>query len=322
MWLEYLIFILKTLTIVFAIALALALITGIFAKNKKSEKEQINLKKLNQKYRELAKNISQEILDKKSLKQWLKTEKTQLKELEKNKNRQRLFVVDFQGDVRANQVKGLREIITAIILVAKKDDAVLLKLESPGGMVTGYGLAASQLQRLRDHKIDLTVAVDKVAASGGYLMACVANKIIAAPFAVLGSIGVIAQLPNFHRWLKEKNIDFEQITAGKYKRTLTVFGENTEEGREKLQEEIDDTHILFKEFVSEHRPQINLEQVATGEHWYGERAYQLKLIDKIQTSDDYILSKIQSHDVYLISHQEKLGFKEKFFRNIQALLYH
>ena len=108
-----------------------------------------------------------------------------------------------------------------------------------------YGLAASQMQRIRDKKLKLTVCVDKVAASGGYMMAVVADKIIAAPFAVLGSIGVLAQVPNFHRLLKKHDVDFEMLTAGKYKRTLTMFGENTDKGREKFQEDIEDTHVLF-----------------------------------------------------------------------------
>src|SRR5699024_4687864 len=131
----------------------------------------------------------------------------------------RLFVLNFDGDVRATGVRDLREEISAVLQVARKEDEVLLRLESPGGVVNGYGLAASQLTRVRQHGIKLTIAVDKVAASGGYMMACVGDRIVAAPFAIVGSIGVVGQVPNFNRWLKERDVDFEMHTAGNYKRT-------------------------------------------------------------------------------------------------------
>ena len=174
--------------------------------------------------------------------------------------------------MKASAVSSLRQEITAILSLAEKQDEVLVRLESGGGMVHAYGLASSQLLRIRNQDIDLTVCVDKVAASGGYMMACVANKLLAAPFAVIGSIGVIAQIPNFHRLLKKNDIDFEMITAGEYKRTLTMFGENTEKGREKFAEDIEDVHVLFKDFVKEHRPALDVEAVATGEVWFGQRA--------------------------------------------------
>ena len=213
-------------------------------------------------------------------------------------SRRRVFVLDFDGDLKASAVEGLRQEITALLMVANKDDEVLLRLESPGGLVPAYGLAAAQLMRIRDRGISLTVVVDKMAASGGYMMACVADRILAAPFAILGSIGVIAQLPNFHRLLKKHNIDYEQFMAGEFKRTVTVFGENTDQGRDKFQQEVEEAHSLFKQFVAEHRPQVVLEQVATGEHWYGRRAMELKLADELITSDDYLLKASADADLY------------------------
>ena len=130
----------------------------------------------------------------------------------------------------------------------------MVRLESGGGLVHGYGLAAAQLVRLKDAGLTLTVCVDKVAASGGYMMACVADKVVAAPFAVIGSIGVVSQLPNFHKWLKNHDVDYEMFTAGDYKRTVTVFGENDAEDRAKYQEELEQTHALFKHFVNTYRP--------------------------------------------------------------------
>ncbi|AMW79294.1 protease SohB [Acinetobacter sp. TGL-Y2] len=230
----------------------------------------------------------------------------------RKKNNQKIYVLDFKGDMAASAVENLREEITLILSTAKAGrDRVLLRLESPGGMVHGYGLAAAQLVRLRDAGFHLTICVDKVAASGGYMMACIANEIVSAPFAVLGSIGVVAQVPNFNRLLKEHNVDFELYTAGQYKRTVTMFGENTEEGKAKFEEELQQTHVLFKHFVEKYRPQLNVEKVATGEHWYGQDSLDLNLVDKLQTSDEYLLNLLNLHDVYLIQTRRKPTLGEK-----------
>lgn len=230
----------------------------------------------------------------------------------RKKNNQKIYVLDFKGDTAASAVEQLREEITLVLATAKAGrDRVVVRLESPGGMVHGYGLAAAQLVRLRDAGFHLTICVDKVAASGGYMMACIGSEIVSAPFAILGSIGVVAQVPNFNRLLKEKNIDFEMYTAGEYKRTVTMFGENTEAGKAKFEEELQQTHVLFKHFVEKYRPQLNIEKVATGEHWYGQDALDLKLIDKLQTSDEYLLSLLPQHDIYAIQTRKKPTLGEK-----------
>ncbi|MFY6007970.1 protease SohB [Acinetobacter baumannii] len=230
----------------------------------------------------------------------------------RRKNNQKIFVLDFKGDIQASAVENLREEITLILATAKAGrDRVVVRLESPGGMVHGYGLAAAQLVRLRDAGFHLTICVDKVAASGGYMMACIANEIISAPFAVVGSIGVVAQVPNFNRLLKEHNVDFELYTAGQYKRTVTMFGENTLEGKAKFEEELQQTHVLFKHFVEKYRPQLNVDKVATGEHWYGQDALDLNLVDKLQTSDEYLLALLPQHDVYVINTRKKATLGEK-----------
>ena len=226
-------------------------------------------------------------------------------------DRLRLYVLNFDGDLKASAADNLREEISAVLSVARSGDEVLIRLESSGGMVHSYGFAASQLQRIRDAGIQLTVAVDKVAASGGYMMACVANRILAAPFAVIGSIGVLAQIPNFHRLLRKANVDFEQLTAGEYKRTLTLFGENTDADREKMQEDIDDTHLLFKEFVAEHRSQVEIDKVATGEVWFGERAIDRGLVDELQTSDSFVQACLPERDVFEIKYVLKKHWQEK-----------
>lgn len=230
----------------------------------------------------------------------------------RRKNNQKIFVLDFKGDIQASAVENLREEITLILATAKAGrDRVVVRLESRGGMVHGYGLAAAQLVRLRDAGFHLTICVDKVAASGGYMMACIANEIISAPFAVVGSIGVVAQVPNFNRLLKEHNVDFELYTAGQYKRTVTMFGENTPEGKAKFEEELQQTHVLFKHFVEKYRPQLNVDKVATGEHWYGQDALDLNLVDKLQTSDEYLLALLPQHDVYVINTRKKATLGEK-----------
>ncbi len=230
----------------------------------------------------------------------------------RKKNNQKIYILDFKGDIQASAVENLREEITLILATAKAGkDRVVVRLESPGGAVHGYGLAAAQLVRLRDAGFNLTICVDKVAASGGYMMACIANEIVSAPFAVVGSIGVVAQVPNFNRLLKEHHVDFELYTAGQFKRTVTMFGENTEEGKAKFEEELQQTHVLFKHFIEKYRPQLNVEKVATGEHWYGQDAKGLNLVDQLKTSDEYILGLLAQHDVYVIQTRHKPTLGEK-----------
>ena len=304
----YLLFIAKAVTAIIAVAILTILVVGIIsrARRNKQQDDELNIKYLNSELHEDKICLEYETLD--------KADKKKLKKepIKPEKDRPRLFVLEFDGDIDASETTSLRRQVTAIIQTANKDkDKVLLCLESGGGVVHGYGLAASQLNRLKKSGIELTISVDKVAASGGYMMACVANRIIAAPFAILGSIGVIAQIPNIHRLLKEKNVDIEQHTAGKYKRTLTLMGENTDEGREKFREELELTHDLFKQHIHSHRPKIDIETVATGETWYGQQAIENHLADDIMTSDDFIVEATKEMDVYKLSIEQKQGLIEK-----------
>ena len=230
---------------------------------------------------------------------------------EKQTIQPRIFVVDFDGDMQASQVEQLREEVSAILPLATSTDEIVVRVESGGGVVHGYGLAASQLLRVKEAGIRLTVSVDKVAASGGYMMACVADTIIAAPFAIVGSIGVVAQLPNFHRLLKKNDIDFELHTAGEYKRTLTVFGENTDKAREKFQADIDDVHDLFKQFVAENRSTVSIDEVSTGEYWCGQRALEKRLVDRLCTSDSYLMEKSCDHDIVEVRYRARRSWQEK-----------
>lgn len=303
---EYGLFLAKVVTFVVAIAVIIGLIAGAAASRVKSKKGQLQITDLTEEFSQQTSELQQQLLDKKAFKLWQKTSRKDAGEQQK-----RLFVLQFHGSMDAHETEALREEITAVLSVAGKDDEVLLKLESGGGVVHGYGLAASQLDRFRKHNIHLTVAIDKVAASGGYMMACIANRIIAAPFAIVGSIGVIAQLPNFNRLLKKHAVDFEQFTAGEFKRTVTLFGENTDKGRQKFQQELELTHQLFKHYVSEHRPALDIDAVATGEHWFGAQALALNLVDELITSDEFVMSRLTNYRIVQVKYQIKRALAEK-----------
>ncbi len=317
---DYGLFLAKTLTLLLGIAALIVLTLRLRQGGDRGE--QLEITDLNQRYRELTDALKEFSLPKKAYKTYVKAERKRDKERDKAEEpaRKRLFVIEFNGDIRASEVAALRVLVTALLLEAGEGDEVLVRLDNAGGMVSEHGLAASQLARLRAKGIPLTVAVDKVAASGGYLMACVADRIIAAPFAVLGSIGVLAELPNFHRLLNRYGVDFELHTAGEYKRTLTLFGENTDEGRQKLREQLEETHRLFKSFVAEYRPALDLERVATGEYWHGQRAVELGLVDAIQTSDDYLLAASNEKDLLKLKYRAHKKPIERLLSSIQAML--
>ena len=325
---EYGLFLAKAITIVAAILIAVGSIVSLAMRQKSSSDKQLEVTHLNKQYDEMEMALSAATLTDAGMKLKMKAEKKKMKaeakaekkasksskgkkDGEQQEPAKRLFVLDFDGDLKASSVDNLRQEISAILTNATPDDEVLVRLESGGGTVHGYGLGASQLQRIRDKEIPLTVSVDKVAASGGYMMACVATRIISAPFAVIGSIGVLAQLPNLNRLLKKNDIDFEQLYAGEYKRTLTLFGENTEKGRAKMQEDLEDIHRLFKDFVKSQRPALDIEKVATGEHWLGTRALELGLVDELKTSDDYLMSMRGDADLVKIEYTEKKNLMDR-----------
>ena len=310
--LDYGLFLAKAVTVVAAIVAVVVLSVGL--SRKESPAGGLKVENLNDRYRDLRLQLRHALLNKADRKKELKQEKKQRKLADHAAGittRRRVYVLDFKGDIRATAVPALREEISAILGVASKTDEVVVRLENFGGAVHEHGLAASQLQRLRDKEIPLTAIVDRGAASGGYLMACVANRIVAAPFAIIGSIGVIAQVPNFHRLLEARGVDFEQITAGRYKRTVTMFGQNTDADRAKLREELEEVHTLFKQVVTTHRPALNIEAVATGEHWYGSRALELNLVDAVETSDDYLQRAAESADLYRLSYRARPTLQQR-----------
>jgi serine protease SohB len=309
---EYASFLAKTATLVIAFLIVLSAIAGLRGKGRRKGGGQLQVNKLNEFYKDLRERLESSLLDKAQLKalrkQQAKAEKQQKK---KPEEKSRVFVLDFDGDIKASATESLRHEISAVLSLATAQDEVVLRLESGGGMVHSYGLAASQLARIRQAGVPLTVCIDKVAASGGYMMACIGDKIVSAPFAILGSIGVVAQLPNVNRLLKKHDVDFEVFTAGEYKRTVTVFGENTEKGREKFQEDLDITHQLFKDFVSRYRPQLHIDDVATGEVWLGVAALNKQLVDQLMTSDEYLSQRAREANLYHLHFAERKSLQER-----------
>jgi len=306
---DYAMFFAKVMTIVLILCLPLIAMMFLRKDSVPKDEKKLSVKRINDRLEELSLTIYKESLDPNAFKKKQKSIRNQKRDNTKSKS----YLINFDGDIKASAVTQLRDEITAILRVAREDDTVLLRLESAGGTLHGYGLAASQLERIKNEGLHLTVLVDKIAASGGYLMACVADEIIAAPFAIVGSIGVVAQLPNFNRLLKKNDVDFELLTAGKHKRSLTMFGENTEQGREKFQEDIDIAHEVFKQYVSKNRKDIDIEKIATGEYWQATNAITLGLVDRLATSDDVILENAKVSEVFEISSVKKQTLISKIF---------
>jgi len=322
-WLHYGYFLLCTLTIVLGV---LGFFAGLFALLKKPEqsKDKICVKHINKIFDARKERLQEAVLSKDAFSQWEKEQKKLAKTNKKSKKeakitKPRLFVIPYSDDIRAKNVAALSKMIDAILLIANKDDTVLVSINTGGGVVNGYGLGASELMRLRQANLKLIVSIDKMAASGGYMMAAVADEIIAAPFAMVGSIGVVSQTPNFYRLLEKHGIRFEQVTAGEYKRTLTAFGENTDADRQKVQEEVNQTQVLFKAHVAAVRPKVDIDQVATGEVWFGQQALNLGLVDQLQTFADYMLSQRTTHEIFELTMKKKRGLFQKLSTQAKCL---
>ena len=333
---EYGLFLAKIVTFVVAALVVISVVMSAAQKDRGDHEGEgeLKIRKLNEKYEKLRETIQSRLMSDQQRKLFQKARKKEQKAEKKaakakkdsdeqEDSRGRVYVLDFDGDIKASDTDPLRRAITAVLSIADPEkDEVVIRLESGGGLVHSYGLAAAQLDRIRSKGVRLTACVDKVAASGGYMMACVADRIVASPFAILGSIGVVAQLPNFHRFLKKNDVDFEVLTAGEHKRTMTIFGENTDKGRQKFLEDLEDTHGLFKEYVSERRPDLDIAAVANGDIWFGKRALEVKLIDEIKTSDEYLIEACDRADVVSVAYQRKRTLPEKLGLATSAALEH
>lgn len=307
---DYLIFLLKVLTLLVAVGLVVALVAA--TRRDRTQQEQLQVECLNERLEALQDGLQEQWLDGKAFKRHLKSrQKAEKQQQETLAERPRVFVLDFKGDLDASRAPVLGREITLLLDLLRPEDEVVVRLESAGGYVHSYGHATAQLQRLRERDVRLTVCVDRIAASGGYMMACTASQLLVAPFAIIGSIGVVAELPNFHRLLKKHDVDYEVLTAGEYKRTLTLMGENTEAGRKKFLEDLEQTHQLFKSHVQQARPQLDVNQVARGEVWYGEQALALKLVDRLVTSEAYLLERQKAAGIYQVQLKKREALAER-----------
>lgn len=305
--LEYVLFLAQAVTVVIAVG-AIAVIIATAARKGGHGGDGIEVQKLNDRFDDLIRPLRQAALPEKVWKAREKAAKKARKAARKEGDdtpRARIYVLDFKGDLRASAAANFRHEVSAVLGLAEKGETVMVRLENAGGLVHEHGHAASQLARLKAHGLELVVAVDKVAASGGYMMACIGSRILAAPFAVLGSIGVLAQIPNVNRLLEDHGVDVEMFKGGEFKRTVTMLGKNTDADRERFQQEIDETHTLFKQFVAEHRPALDLDRVATGEHWFGKDALALGLCDAIGTSDEWLMARREDHDLLHVRYRQK-----------------
>lgn len=313
----YGLFLAKTITVLLALLIAAIVLTGLGSRSRGGARERLEVTKLNRRYDEFRHALEARLMDRKSAR---RLAKQRAKARKHAAPQRRVFVLDFDGDLRASQVEGLRQEISSILTVATPEDEVVVRLQSGGGLVPHYGLAAAELARLKGRIRQLTISIDRIAASGGYLMACVGDRILAGPFAMIGSIGVVAQMPNFHRLLKKHDVDFELLTAGDHKRTLTVFGENTEQGREKFKQELEDIHSLFKEYIQRFRPDLDMSRVATGEYWLGQRALELGLVDELRTSDDYLQELSEQAELLQLRYRRRQSLSKKLSLSLETAL--
>ena len=304
-WLDIAAFAVKAGLIVAAIG-ALVFVISRVTRDGEDSAPDLKVTCLNDHYEDMEARLSGAVLDKKAVKALAKVRKKAAKAQKGPETGKRLYVLAFEGDVKASAVTRLGNQVDALLTLARPgQDEIVVKVDSPGGTVNGYGLAATQLLRLRDAGLALTVCVDQVGASGGYLMACTANKILAAPFAIVGSIGVVAQVPNLHRLLKKNDIDFEEITAGEFKRSVSLLGEITPAGREHFRGKLDATHVAFKDFVARYRPALKIDEVANGDYWYGSEAIGLGLVDELMASDDYLFRARTSARLFSVTSEER-----------------
>ncbi len=316
-FIEYCLFLAKVVTLAAIFILVIGAMIAIGGRGRREAgRGAISVVQLNDELDDMRDAMKKVVYDKDTFKQEQKQERKRHKDEEKERKKtrkslqsdsaidphekKRVYVIDFNGDIQASEVESLREEITAILSLATPQDEVIVRLESPGGMVHAYGLAASQLSRIKERGIPLTVCVDMVAASGGYMMACLADRLVAAPFAILGSIGVLVQMPNFHRLLRKHEVDYETISAGEFKTTLTTFGEITQRGRDKVKEDVEEMHAIFKDWVKQHRPAVEIDGIATGETWIGLQAAERNMIDDVITSDEYIIRACDTADVFAV----------------------
>ncbi|MDP3296608.1 MAG: signal peptide peptidase SppA [Thermodesulfovibrionia bacterium] len=207
-----------------------------------------------------------------------------------------------------------RDVIDELKTYAKDSSikAVVIRIDSPGGAVAPAQEIYKEIVKLKKEK-KVVASMGSVAASGGYYIACPADKIVANPGTLTGSIGVIMEIPNIEGLMKKIGVETKVIKSGKHKDIASMFKSMTEEERKILQSVLDDVHDQFIRAVSEGRNMKyeNIKELADGRIFTGKKAKELGLVDTLGNLDDAVnlagkLSGIKG-EPRVVSKKEKLS---------------
>lgn len=211
-------------------------------------------------------------------------------------------VLRFEGDTMATGRQDFARMVDEVLHNKERIQRVIVVVNSPGGGVSVYGQMFAGMERMRNAGVDVTACVDTYAASGGYLMSVPAQRIIAAPFAMVGSIGVVSEFMNFNKLLRRLGVEPMTITAGELKRTVTPLSEVTEENKAAYKAQLEAIHRQFIAVVKKYR-EVDADRVCTGNHWTAAESVELKLnlVDGLATSQEYLFEANQTEDLVTIS---------------------
>ncbi len=235
----------------------------------------------------------------------------------------RLAVLRFQGlrDLNASGDQRLSEAIDEVLVNRDHFEEAVVIIDSPGGTTHGYGHAYALLERLSASGLKVTACIDRIGASGGYLMALPADRILAGPFAIVGSVGVVAGIPNVKRLLEEKGVSYRLFVAGDKKRVVHFADDDGPEVREYMDEKLAGIHTQFLQAVEKHRgDRVKLDEVRSGDHWSAEESVEkgLGLVDELQTSAEYLLER--NREVALVMIERRVDITERFAGYLAARL--
>ncbi|WP_343192796.1 S49 family peptidase [Buchnera aphidicola (Taiwanaphis decaspermi)] len=297
---SYILFIIKTLSVLFFLHLfSKIIIIYILKKNDIYLNNTLKVELLNNHYKKLKNDLS--FFQKKKI----------INQKNVYNKKSNLYILDYNDKIKKNKIKKLREEISSIILVAKKNDEVLLRLENTSDIVYEYGLVIAQLQRLRKKGIKLIISIDKIVSNGGYIIACVADHISASPFSIIGPINIVVNIPNIDKYTQTSNLNNQLNDCNTFTK-LTLIKNNTKIYVNKIFNKLDIKKYIRNSFIKDMRPSLNLNKIFNQNYWIGENAINEKLIDSINTSDDILFSKKDTHNLLKIKYVYKSNIVEKY----------
>ena len=204
------------------------------------------------------------------------------------KDRKSVSVVRLSGVIANGPRAGISDQACAPLLEAAfrkgKPSAVALVINSPGGSPVQSSLIGSRIRRLAaEHDVPVYAFVEDVAASGGYWLACAADKIYLDESSIVGSIGVISASFGAHEFLNRQGFERRVYTAGKSKSMLDPFRPENPEDVERLKGSLEQIHEVFKTHVTSRRGGrlASDQDLFTGEIWLGQKAIDVGLADHI-----------------------------------------